>query len=128
MFLPREAKGYTIRETWDTLGMRATRSDALILEDCRLPDDAMVYRSDDIRQFRLAYFNWFWGSYTSVYLGVAQAAYDELRRTMQPRPIAVISGPFRPSLRLLCVIYSSDPTAASIAERRRFVTSAPPAL
>jgi alkylation response protein AidB-like acyl-CoA dehydrogenase len=85
LLVPPDAAGRRVNPNWDALGMRATRSDALILEDCRLPDDAVVYRSDDIRQFRLAYFNWFWGSYTSVYLGVAQAAYDELRRTMQAR-------------------------------------------
>ena len=55
--------------------MRATRSDSLILEDCFVPDSAVVYRSDDMRPFRHDNLNWFWGSYTPVYLGVAQAAY-----------------------------------------------------
>ena len=31
-FLPRNAKGYRIVETWDTLGMRGTRSDDVVLE------------------------------------------------------------------------------------------------
>ena len=35
---------------------------------------AVVFRSDDMRPFRHANLNWFWGSYTPVYLGVAQAA------------------------------------------------------
>jgi alkylation response protein AidB-like acyl-CoA dehydrogenase len=38
-----------------------------------------------MRQFRHANLNWFWGSYTPVYLGVAQAAFDELRRVVQAR-------------------------------------------
>ena len=38
---------------WDMLGMRATRSDSLILEECRLPESAVVFHSDDIRPFRL---------------------------------------------------------------------------
>ena len=36
-------------------------------------------------QFRHSYLNWFWGSYTPVYLGVAQAAFDELRRVVHSR-------------------------------------------
>jgi alkylation response protein AidB-like acyl-CoA dehydrogenase len=31
-FLPRTSDGYRIVETWDTLGMRATRSDDTVLE------------------------------------------------------------------------------------------------
>jgi alkylation response protein AidB-like acyl-CoA dehydrogenase len=65
--------------------MRATRSDSLVLEGCCLPADAVIYRSDDIRSFRHAYLNWFWGSYTAVYLGVAVAAYDELRKVAHAR-------------------------------------------
>ena len=82
---PADAAGRRVNANWDTLGMRATRSDSLILEDCRVPDSAVLFRSDDIRPFRLAYLNWFWGSYTAVYLGVAVAAYDELRRAMHAR-------------------------------------------
>src|SRR5215472_1923822 len=62
--------------------MRATRSDSLILDECRLPESAAVYRSDDTRPFRHDYLNWFWGSYTPVYLGIAQAAFEELCRVM----------------------------------------------
>ena len=85
LLVPRDAPGRSVNPNWDVLGMRATRSDSLILEDCRLPDEAVVFRSDDIRPFRQAHLNWFWGSYTAVYLGVAAAAYDELRRVVQAR-------------------------------------------
>jgi hypothetical protein len=44
--------------------MRATRCDPLILDECFLPDSVALYLSDDIRPFRHAYLNWFWGSYT----------------------------------------------------------------
>ena len=66
---PRRAGAAASSPNWDVLGMRATRSDSLVLEDCRVPDEAVVFRSDDIRPFRLAHLNWFWGSYTAVYLG-----------------------------------------------------------
>jgi hypothetical protein len=65
--------------------MRATRSDSLLLNDCWLPASAAVYCSDDTRPFRHVYLNWFWGSYTPVYLGIAQAAFNELRRLVHAR-------------------------------------------
>ncbi len=37
-FMPRETSGYKIVETWDTMGMRATRSDDVILEGAFVPD------------------------------------------------------------------------------------------
>jgi alkylation response protein AidB-like acyl-CoA dehydrogenase len=37
-FLARDTSGYRIAETWDTLGMRATRSDDTVLEGAFVPD------------------------------------------------------------------------------------------
>jgi alkylation response protein AidB-like acyl-CoA dehydrogenase len=85
LMLPREAEGRIVDPNWDVLGMRATRSDSLILDECWLPESAAVFRSDDTRHFRHNYLNWFWGSYTPVYLGVAQTAFDELRRVVHTR-------------------------------------------
>ena len=48
LLVPRDAAGRRVNANWDTLGMRATRSDSLILEDCRVPDSAVLFRSDDI--------------------------------------------------------------------------------
>ena len=85
LLVPRGAAGRRVEANWDTLGMRATRSDSLILEECFVPESALVLRSDDVRAFRHDYLNWFWGSYTAVYLGVAAAAYDALRKLMHER-------------------------------------------
>jgi alkylation response protein AidB-like acyl-CoA dehydrogenase len=85
LMLPRGAEGRCVDPNWDVIGMRATRSDSLILDACWLPESAAVFCSDDTRPFRHAYLNWFWGSYTPIYLGVAQAAFDELRKVVQTR-------------------------------------------
>ena len=37
-FMPRDTPGYRIEETWDTLGMRATRSHDTVLEGAFVPD------------------------------------------------------------------------------------------
>ena len=45
LMLPRLAEGRRVDADWDVLGMRATRSDSLILDECWVPEDAAVYRS-----------------------------------------------------------------------------------
>ena len=85
LLVPRSAEGRRVDANWDVLGMRATRSDSLMLEDCRVPASAALFQSDDIRPFRHAHLNWFWGSYTAVYLGLAAAAYDEVRKVVHDR-------------------------------------------
>jgi alkylation response protein AidB-like acyl-CoA dehydrogenase len=85
VLIPPDANGRRVIANWDTLGMRATRSDSLVLEDCWVPEDSVIYRTDDIRRFRSTGLNWFWGSYTAVYLGLAGAAYDELRKVVTER-------------------------------------------
>ena len=61
LLLPRGAEGRGVDPNWDVLGMRATRSDSLILDECWLRESAMVLRSEDMRRFRHSYLNWFWG-------------------------------------------------------------------
>ncbi len=37
-FMPRDTAGHTIKQTWDVLGMRATRSDDTLLNNVFIPD------------------------------------------------------------------------------------------
>jgi alkylation response protein AidB-like acyl-CoA dehydrogenase len=79
-FLPREAKGYTIVDTWDTLGMRATRSDDTILEGAFVPDRYIArvvpagLAGADL--FVLGVFAWAEPTFASVYVGIAKRALD----------------------------------------------------
>jgi len=116
LLVPRDAAGRKVDANWDTLGMRATRSDSLILDECVVPESAVVFRSDDIRPFRLAHLNWFWGSYTAVYLGVAAAAYDEVRRVVTARQPAGYAQPlaFHPDVRRAVAVMSADLEAARL--------------
>jgi alkylation response protein AidB-like acyl-CoA dehydrogenase len=116
LMLPREAEGRTVDPNWDVLGMRATRSDSLILDECWLPESAAVFRSDDMGRFRHSYLNWFWGSYTPVYLGVAQAAFDELRRVVHSRQPEGYAQPlaYHPDARRHIAEMSADLEAARL--------------
>ncbi len=85
LLVPPDAPGRRVEKVWDTMGMRATRSDSMILEDCWVSDDALLLRLDDILPFRRAGANWLWGSYTPVYLGIGVAAYKAIIETVQGR-------------------------------------------
>ncbi|HEY7055150.1 MAG TPA: acyl-CoA dehydrogenase family protein [Vicinamibacterales bacterium] len=75
-FLPRDGGGFTIKETWDTLGMRATRSDDTVLDGAIIPDKyiarivPMGFSGAD--NFVLGIFAWALINFGNVYYGLAQ--------------------------------------------------------
>jgi alkylation response protein AidB-like acyl-CoA dehydrogenase len=77
-FVPRDSKGYRIVETWDTLGMRGTRSDDVVLEGAFVPDKyvARILPAGAADQFIVAVFAWALMGFANVYYGVAQRAVD----------------------------------------------------
>lgn len=77
-FMSRETKGLRIVETWDTMGMRATRSDDIMLEGAFVPDRyvARIVPAGGADAFVLGIFAWALMGFANVYLGVAQRAID----------------------------------------------------
>ncbi len=77
-FLPREHDGWRMVETWDTMGMRATRSDDVILEGAFVPDRyiARIVPAGGVDAFVLGAFAWALLGMANVYYGVAQRALD----------------------------------------------------
>jgi alkylation response protein AidB-like acyl-CoA dehydrogenase len=79
-FMPRDTSGYRILETWDTLGMRATRSDDTVLEGAFVPDKYIArvvpigFAGAD--QFVLSIFAWANPTFANIYIGLAQRARD----------------------------------------------------
>jgi alkylation response protein AidB-like acyl-CoA dehydrogenase len=120
VLIPRQAPGRSVIANWDVMGMRATRSDSLVLEDCDLPESAVVYQSEDIRAFRRDTFSWGWGSYTSVYLGVAGAIYKELVRIVRSRQVPGYTQPlaYHPDVRRQVAQLSAELEAARLITYR----------
>ena len=93
-FMPRETAGYRILETWDTMGMRATRSDDIVLEGAFVPDDLIVRMvpAGGADLFVLAVFAWALLGFGNVYCALAQRAIDTvvpgLRRRRRSRSAA----------------------------------------
>lgn len=48
LLLPHSAAGQRVEEVWDTLAMRGTRSNNLILEDCFVPEEHLCVRTDNL--------------------------------------------------------------------------------
>ena len=75
-FLSRNTPGITIKETWDVMGMRATRSDDTVLDGAFCPDDMIVrvipagLAGADF--FVLSIFAWALTGFGNIYYGLAQ--------------------------------------------------------
>jgi alkylation response protein AidB-like acyl-CoA dehydrogenase len=80
-FLHRDATGYRIEETWDTMGMRATMSHDTILERAFVPDEAIIrvcptgFAGADM--YHVALFAWALLGFAAVYRSIARRAFDE---------------------------------------------------
>jgi alkylation response protein AidB-like acyl-CoA dehydrogenase len=77
-FMPRDTAGYSIKETWDTLGMRATRSDDTILDGAFIPDKyiARTLPAGTPDLFVLSVFGWAEPTFASIYVAIAERAID----------------------------------------------------
>jgi alkylation response protein AidB-like acyl-CoA dehydrogenase len=86
--IPVKTPGVRIKRTWDTLGMRASGSETLLLDNCFVPDELVFHRCEpgvDDDEVFAAGIVWFCITTTATYLGVVQAAIaaacGELRRS-----------------------------------------------
>jgi alkylation response protein AidB-like acyl-CoA dehydrogenase len=79
-FLPRTTPGITIKETWDVLGMRATRSDDTVLERAFCPDKYVARvqpaGAAGIDPFVLGIFAWALLNFGNIYYGLALRVRD----------------------------------------------------
>ena len=94
--MPSDLPGLRIEPTWDHLGLRASRSDDVILEDVRIPGDATSglvdpTATDPRRDPGLIVWNNL--GLTALYLGVAQAARDWLITFLNERTPSALGKP-----------------------------------
>jgi alkylation response protein AidB-like acyl-CoA dehydrogenase len=75
-FMPRDTPGYQIKETWDTLGMRATRSDDTILDGAFVPDKYIgrILPAGAVDPFILSMFAWALLNFGNIYYGIGLRA------------------------------------------------------
>jgi alkylation response protein AidB-like acyl-CoA dehydrogenase len=80
-FIRRDSSGYSIKETWDVLGMRATRSDDTVLENAFIPDRDVTRivpaGAAGMDGFVVSMFAWALMGFANVYYGLAKRALDK---------------------------------------------------
>jgi alkylation response protein AidB-like acyl-CoA dehydrogenase len=80
VFMPRDSEGISIVETWDTLGMRATRSDDTIMNNVFVADEhvgrIVPAGWAGIDLFVLAIFAWAEPTFGNIYYGNALRAFE----------------------------------------------------
>ena len=73
-FLPRGTKGCTTVETWDVMGMRATKSDDTVLEGAFVPDTYVVRvvpaGAAGVDPFILGFLTWALTGFANVYYAI----------------------------------------------------------
>lgn len=86
--IPRNIEGMSVKDTWDTMGMRATQSNDYTLENVFVPDDA-VFHSYPVGHFDAIMLKTVWGwampSFGAVYLGIAGGAMAYAREQVRKR-------------------------------------------
>jgi alkylation response protein AidB-like acyl-CoA dehydrogenase len=96
-FMPRATEGYSIKQTWDVMGMRATASQDTMLEGAFVPDQYIArvvpagFAGADL--FILAIFAWALVGFANIYYGLARHAFDLTVESLKTKTsIAVASG------------------------------------
>lgn len=85
-FLPRDARGFQIMDTWDTLGMRATQSQDTLMEGAFVADEHIALVCPPgfagAGPFHVAVFAWALMGFAATYLGAAERALAITLETM----------------------------------------------
>ena len=96
-FMPRDTEGYHIEETWDVLGMRATRSEDTILDGVLVPDRFIARvvpaGAAGLDAFVLGTLAWALIGFANVYYALAQRALDLTVAAVQTKTSIALSRP-----------------------------------
>lgn len=96
-FLPRGTEGVSIKETWDVLGMRATRSDDTLLEGAFVPDDrvsrVVPAGVAGVDMFILGFFTWGLVGFANVYYAIALRAREVLVEQLRTKTSIALTRP-----------------------------------
>ena len=96
-FMPRETQGCSIEETWDVMGMRATRSDDTILNGVFVPDKyisrIVPAGAAGLDHFVLTIFAWALLGFGNIYYGLARRALDMTLESVKNKRVLALTRP-----------------------------------
>ena len=96
-FMPRHTKGFEIKETWDVLGMRATRSDDTVLDGAVVPDKYIARvipaGAAGVDHFILGFFTWGLVGFANVYYGLSLRIREVLIEQLKTKSSIALTRP-----------------------------------
>jgi alkylation response protein AidB-like acyl-CoA dehydrogenase len=96
-FMSRESQDFRVEETWDVLGMRATRSDDTVLDGVFVPDKYIARvvpaGAAGMDRFVLAVFAWALLGFGNIYYGLARRALDMTLEALKHRRVIAMTRP-----------------------------------
>jgi alkylation response protein AidB-like acyl-CoA dehydrogenase len=96
-FMPRDSKGYSIKETWDVLGMRATRSDDTVLDGAFVPDKYIARivpaGAAGADNFVVGFFTWALVGFGNIYYGLALRVREVLIEQLKTKTSIALTRP-----------------------------------
>jgi alkylation response protein AidB-like acyl-CoA dehydrogenase len=96
-FMPRDTANYTIKDTWDVLGMRATRSDDTVLDGAFVPDKYIARvvpaGAAGADGFIVGFFTWGLVGFANVYYGLALRVREVLIEQLKTKTSIALTRP-----------------------------------
>ncbi|HWB30386.1 MAG TPA: acyl-CoA dehydrogenase family protein [Vicinamibacterales bacterium] len=96
-FMPRDTTGFSVKDTWDVLGMRATRSDDTVLDGAFVPDKyiARVVPAGvaGVDHFIIGFFTWGLVGFANVYYGIGLRIRDVLVEQLKTKSSIALTRP-----------------------------------
>jgi alkylation response protein AidB-like acyl-CoA dehydrogenase len=83
--VPKPERGIRVLGDWRAMGMRATGSHAIAVDDLEVPSECVVDQGFGVAASFLLASHWSWPSFASVFLGAAEAAYRHVVDTLPGR-------------------------------------------
>lgn len=96
-FMPRDSQGYSVKDTWDVLGMRATRSDDTVLEGVFVPDKyiarVVAAGGAGVDPFIIGFFTWALVGFANVYYAISLRIRDVIVEQLKTKTSIALSRP-----------------------------------
>jgi alkylation response protein AidB-like acyl-CoA dehydrogenase len=91
--IPRPDRGVRIVREWDALGMRATGSHTVAIEDLVVEEQYLLGKPGELGVMFMRAVHWAWCSFAAVFVGIARGALAYVTTTMAERKLAVMNKP-----------------------------------
>ncbi|HHW37348.1 MAG TPA: acyl-CoA/acyl-ACP dehydrogenase [Bacillales bacterium] len=116
-FISTKSEGINVIDVWDTLGMRATRSNTVEYNDVFVPESAVLHKTEAFLQsFIFKNAAWAFGTFASMYYGIGRGIANWVKETLTTRKPKGYSQPmgYHPAMRLRAGEIFSEMEAARL--------------